>query len=85
MKVVKAILIYLFIMSERVFLIPFSAIRPSTMMGVLTNEFEAKKLIQRNCIGWGLILAYLFPWWVGGIVGISIIIILISKFKNKKQ
>lgn len=85
MKILKVIIIYFFVVSERIFLIPFSGIRPCTIQGVLMNEFEAKRLIKRNCIGWLIVLAYLFPFWVAIAITVFGIIVIINKLKNKKS
>lgn len=64
MKIAKAILYYLLIVFERIILIPFSNIRPCTMIGVYKNEFEKERLWRRVWIGVFILLNLMFFKWL---------------------
>jgi hypothetical protein len=64
MKYIKAIFYYLLIVFERILLIPFSNVRPCTMLGVYKNEFEKERLWRRVWIGVFILLIIILLKWL---------------------
>ena len=64
MKIAKAILYYFLIVFERIILIPFSNVRPCTMIGVYKNHFEKERLWRRVWIGVFSVLILIFLIWL---------------------
>jgi len=64
MRYLTAIFYYFLIAYERILLIPFSNVRPCTMLGVYKNEFEKKRLWKRVWIGTFIILIVKIVTWI---------------------
>jgi len=83
MKIVKVILIYFAIVIERILLIPFAKIRPSTIVGVLSNEFEQKRLTKRVFLAMFLFFLYISWFWTIVIFSaFSLTFYIMNKFKK---
>lgn len=83
MNTIKTLIIYFACIFEKLVLLPFSNIRCSTIEGVLKNDFEAKRLLNRTCIGLLIILLYLYPVIIPSIILVGSLVVLIYK-KIKK-
>ena len=83
MRTIKVILIYFAIVIERILLIPFANIRPSTIVGVLSNEFEQKRLTKRVFLAMFLFFLYITWFWTIVIFSaFSLTFYIMNKFKK---